>query len=541
MNLTYWQRLKRAPRLLAMPVSEPLEQASRILSVQRNILLPARCMLVIVVFYYLFYAHLADLRPTEHGVVLQMLQRYFIVYIIFNAFAAILLVLRRFPPALVQWIAFAVGLLDGLLLAGLTVETGGFESTLFWVFPGLIILNALSIPLAAPQIVLNVALSGFYLGAGLLYVSVSDSDLQTSPLASGKSASASFSVFAVRDLPSFIRKLDARNDPVSNFLWSQFSEAVRGEIAADRQTNGASKTLQSDLVDELNRIIRGPPVYDPQRSAGVALSEEVKAQAARKVTGDKLTRLNQELLEDAYPSDLTKRSRSKFMGNKPAESTGAPEVGSEPFGLQLIILWMLTASCYGVQLLSFRDRQAEQEAREAAARNSELKAAGRLAAEIAHQLKNPLGIINNAVFSLQRGLRGSKQDFSEQIGIIREEVERSGPDHHATHGVCAIKRGPRGETERFGGAGPGVGGGVPARRELRHENPAGIPPQSARPGDAAQPSVRRFCELDSKRPRSGERRGQHSCERPSAGREHRGSHRGGRRPRDSPGQAGQNL
>jgi len=64
-------------------------------------------------------------------------------------------------------VVFVVGLVDGLLLAGLTAETGGFSSNLFWVFPGLIMINAVSIPLATPQIVLNLSLSVFYLGAGL--------------------------------------------------------------------------------------------------------------------------------------------------------------------------------------------------------------------------------------------------------------------------------------------------------------------------------------------------------------------------------------
>src|SRR5262249_20762215 len=60
-----------------------------------------------------------------------------------------------------------------------------------------------------------------------------------------------------------------------------------------------------------------------------------------------------------------------------------------------------------------------------AARNSELKAAGRLAAEIAHQMKNPLGIINNAIYSLERGVRTGKKDVSQQIEIMREEIERA--------------------------------------------------------------------------------------------------------------------
>jgi signal transduction histidine kinase len=76
-------------------------------------------------------------------------------------------------------------------------------------------------------------------------------------------------------------------------------------------------------------------------------------------------------------------------------------------------------------LLSFRQRLSDEEARKSAARNDELRAAGRLAAEIAHQLKNPLGIINNAAFSLTRTLKDGKNNSHLQLEIIREEIERS--------------------------------------------------------------------------------------------------------------------
>jgi signal transduction histidine kinase len=310
MNFIRWQRLRWLPRIFAMPVPEPAQQASRILAVQRNIVLPARLMVTAAVLYYLFYKRWLPEAATPREVVLETLQRFFILYIIFNALAAIPLVLRRCPPGLVQWLVFTVGFFDGLLLAGLTLETGGFESNLFWVFPGLIVINALSIPLATPQIVLNLALSAFYLGAGLVNANISENDF----------------------LP----------EPVPQ----------------------ARKSVNSK-----------PPL--------------------------------------------------KFMARSVIVEPAPNEVVAEPFLLRLIILWLMTATCYGVQLLAFRDRQAEQDAQEAAARNSELKAAGRLAAEIAHQLKNPLGIINNAAYSLQRGLKEGKKDVSQQIEIIREEIERS--------------------------------------------------------------------------------------------------------------------
>jgi signal transduction histidine kinase len=72
-----------------------------------------------------------------------------------------------------------------------------------------------------------------------------------------------------------------------------------------------------------------------------------------------------------------------------------------------------------------RQRKADEEAREFATRERQLRSAGRLAAEFAHQIKNPLAIINNAAFSLQRALKQGKTDVGEQIQIIQEEVQRS--------------------------------------------------------------------------------------------------------------------
>jgi signal transduction histidine kinase len=89
------------------------------------------------------------------------------------------------------------------------------------------------------------------------------------------------------------------------------------------------------------------------------------------------------------------------------------------------VLWLLTACCYGVQALLERERHAMEEAREFELRERQLRSAGRLAAEFAHQIKNPLAIINNAAFSLQRALREGRSDAAKHIGIIQEEVERS--------------------------------------------------------------------------------------------------------------------
>jgi len=107
-----------------------------------------------------------------------------------------------------------------------------------------------------------------------------------------------------------------------------------------------------------------------------------------------------------------------------AEMT-ALENPADPFLLRLFLLLLMTACCYFLQVLFEKERVANEEAREAASRKEQLKTAGRLAAEMAHQLKNPLGIINNAAWSLQRSLGGGKPAQAQHLEIIRTEVQRA--------------------------------------------------------------------------------------------------------------------
>ncbi|MFM8878939.1 MAG: sensor histidine kinase [Verrucomicrobiota bacterium] len=106
---------------------------------------------------------------------------------------------------------------------------------------------------------------------------------------------------------------------------------------------------------------------------------------------------------------------------------GAVDPAAEPFEslmLRVLLLLLMTVVCLGLRILIDRQRQREAEAQEFALKQEQLEAAGRLAAEIAHQLKNPLGIINNAAYTLQKTVREGKT-ITQQISIIREEVARS--------------------------------------------------------------------------------------------------------------------
>ena len=315
---------------------EPEEQARRIVRMQTHIVLPAKAGIIAVVLYYVFSSAWSQEAPSAHDVALDFLKRYFLVYSACNVvLAGFFIYWRRFPAGLFQWIVFTLGLLDGLFVSGLVLITDGFPSIAYWLFPVLIILNAVSIPLATPQIVLNLLLGCFYLGAGLLYPNVS---------------------FAIVQTPVFTHPHPSTNvlagaGSTNHFGGTNFSRSLSNEIAVVSNANRAARTNYA------------------------------------------------------------------WMQGLPTQGEDIP---TEPDMPRVIVLWLLTICCFGVQAL----RRTIAESREFAVREGQLRSAARLSAEFAHQIKNPLAIINNAVFSLQRAANEGR-DISKQLEIIQEEVERS--------------------------------------------------------------------------------------------------------------------
>lgn len=140
------------------------------------------------------------------------------------------------------------------------------------------------------------------------------------------------------------------------------------------------------------------------------------------------------------PPQSAKNVNAKKRRQKPDTGDQQLDVGqavllaitglSDRNALQLLfsrvaLLLLLAVSCYGINVLADQQIQTAEEAREFNLRQEQLRSTGRLAAEIAHQLKNPLAIINNAAFSLQRSLVDAKPAALQQLEMIREEVGRS--------------------------------------------------------------------------------------------------------------------
>ena len=108
-----------------------------------------------------------------------------------------------------------------------------------------------------------------------------------------------------------------------------------------------------------------------------------------------------------------------------ANALAQDQYESSLFMIRIFFLVLMTALCYGVQVLFDRDQISQRELREYTLRREQLRSTGRLAAEIAHRLKNPLSIINNAAFSMQRHLTGENARAIKQLNMIRSEVDRS--------------------------------------------------------------------------------------------------------------------
>ena len=127
-----------------------------------------------------------------------------------------------------------------------------------------------------------------------------------------------FSADDLRDLESFAAKLTqpAQADGVSQDLSSQLSDATKKLLS--KYDASLRWQLQHALVEDLNRIIRSGPIYDPQRFASTKLSPETSSLLGQNPQGADLVRLNRALLLDAFPEELS-------------ESLGAGEVEQQVY------------------------------------------------------------------------------------------------------------------------------------------------------------------------------------------------------------------
>jgi signal transduction histidine kinase len=380
MNVGLWQRLRnyslgdlvravirlpsRAVELLRIPTPDAVKLMDRIATMERDLILPIKAAGIAVLLYSFYYksSWIGQKGLGTIEIAIEATKAFLWVYIVVNAVVAgMLLAMHRFPLMLIQWVVFAMSLVDGIFLSALVVVTGGYESILYWLFLGLIVRGAVSVPRATSQILLNLTLTVCYLMAGGIDISI------TKALREERLATA-----AVQRLPNETHGSNApsprrRSSLLTNELW----------MATNRVREASGDTNPSSLAEgRIRSVPRSPEDLDELSSAALGLY---------------------------IPS----------------------ENPTQTLTLRLALLVLMTVCCYGVQVLLERQRRAVEEAGEFAMREGQLRSAGRVAAEFTHQIKNPLAIINNAAFSLQRAVKQGKPISPEQIRIIQEEVEHS--------------------------------------------------------------------------------------------------------------------
>lgn len=348
MNVPGGHLFQKLTRLVAAPTIEPSQRAVRILAVEKDIVLPIKGLLVLILLVSFFLkrtpapdvAHSTELLEAAHIAAQNCIQLFFCCYVAINAAMAAFYIFGR-PGSLkvVQWTVFTMGVLDSALMIALVFLTDGYDSIVYWVFPVLILRNALSIPVALPQLALNLLLCCCYLVGGFAFREVKIHD-------------------------------DTNSKIVENHTKAQMAHHVPREHT-ERPANSVH----------------------PSVSVEKALAEATPEQ----------------------------RDSARMQANSDYESRDYRENPMERF----IVLLTWAICCYGIQALFEKQKKAEAEATEFAVRQERLHTAGRLAAEIAHQIKNPLGIITNAAFCLQRSIHDGKADVDEQVQIIREEIHRA--------------------------------------------------------------------------------------------------------------------
>ena len=117
---------------------------------------------------------------------------------------------------------------------------------------------------------------------------------------------------------------------------------------------------------------------------------------------------------------------SDLEGNTdPNQLTREKQEEREAVTLNLVILVLVGAACWGGNTLIQIRLRAIGENQERVIRTERLNVAALMASSIAHELKNPLAIMNNAAFILRRGEDKLDEKLRAQVGIIASEIQRS--------------------------------------------------------------------------------------------------------------------
>jgi Na+/melibiose symporter-like transporter len=121
-------------------------------------------------------------------------------------------------------------------------------------------------------------------------------------------------IASIADVSSLASKLNTPTNAISSYLKDQLSGQTVTTLVADQTSVSARLATELALVQDLNKIIASPSLYDTNRFANVLFGSNTKELLKKQNPSEyDLQSLNRFLLEDAYPSEISKQH------NQPSE------------------------------------------------------------------------------------------------------------------------------------------------------------------------------------------------------------------------------
>jgi GPH family glycoside/pentoside/hexuronide:cation symporter len=114
-------------------------------------------------------------------------------------------------------------------------------------------------------------------------------------------------VASFANVQSMAAKLKTPADPVSVFVKEHLSPETQQALAAYPNANTNQSDVEGFLLQDMNKLIAGPSIYDAQRFTGIALRKDTESRLKENSTKpyDTLC-LNRLLLEEAYPAEISR-------------------------------------------------------------------------------------------------------------------------------------------------------------------------------------------------------------------------------------------
>ena len=100
-------------------------------------------------------------------------------------------------------------------------------------------------------------------------------------------------------------------------------------------------------------------------------------------------------------------------------------INNEVFFLRVTTLVLVSICCWGIYFLIQKKYAQKQDEYERVIRSEKLKIASNLTSQVAHELKNPLCIINNATYLIKKNAHSGSEKILRNTDIIQEQVIRS--------------------------------------------------------------------------------------------------------------------